>query len=85
MDTLYGLGDKPKYLFDETLSTVENDALTYNLGEHIVQIKKEKEKKPIILQENTKGDTNIFAPHIYVKKKPTDYKKDYFNPRSEFQ
>ena len=62
-----------------------NRVLKYKLGEHILEVHNKQKKKPMIIQQNTTGDTNIFSPHIYVKKKPNDFNSDYYNPKGEFR
>ena len=62
-----------------------NKVLKYKLGEHILEVHNKQKKKPMIIQQNTTGDTNIFSPHIYVKKKPNNYNSDYYNPKGEFR
>ena len=68
------------------LNEEQEKALQYQLGKHLIEVHNQnKNKQRLIIQKDTKGDTNIFAPHINIKRKPNNYDTDYHNPRAEFR
>ena len=68
------------------LNEEQEKALQYQLGKHLIEVHNQnKNKQRLIIQKDTKGDTNIFAPHINIKRKPNNYDTYYHNPRAEFR